>query len=514
MFSHVPGFPGAIGQFGALTDGTLSDMEESTLAKLRWLPTAILALAALYFTLVFIYLINQDPLYRSQPFDGWSFKALAGSSCALLAVALALSLCLPRSARSNVALLVASSGAALLTFEVALTLLNFSGQQALKNDKTVSFALAAGRPVGELDPWAFIGDLRREGSDDPVLFYGASHGGIVSRPDGLRLRILSGVSRATTVLHNESGSFEPYLADEYGFNNPLGLHDSAPLDVVLIGDSFTHSPSVSRADSVAGHIRTSIPKTLNLGISGAGPLASLAALVEYASTAEPRIVVWGWFEGNDLWDLTREMRLPEFRRYLAEPTPWGLKALQREIDSVWRSRAVRDERWRHFRTPKEVLLLRSTRWFFGFQSFPDVEENPDALNNAEHVLVTARDLIRGWGGQLVLVYLPEAGNYCGLVKSWRNDCDQYGSGLSLYVAWRDEVFELFERLGVPVVDGHAVFLETGQPGDMFFHPHSHYSPEGYRVIANALLREIRPMLNRHPDRSSVAPAAPLARNHP
>ena len=60
--------------------------------------------------------------------------------------------------------------------------------------------------------------------------------------------------------------------------------------------------------------------------------------------------------------------------------------------------------------------------------------------------------------------------------------------------YRDDVLAIFTRLGLPVVDGHAAFADTGRPADMFYYPGSHYSPGGYRVIAEALLRKLRTRL--------------------
>ena len=71
---------------------------------------------------------------------------------------------------------------------------------------------------------------------------------------------------ATTVHCNESGQYNIYDADEHGFNNPRGLHGQAPLQVALLGDSFTHGACVPREASVAGRVRAAFPATLNLGI--------------------------------------------------------------------------------------------------------------------------------------------------------------------------------------------------------------------------------------------------------
>ena len=486
-------------------------MAASNRARLRWLPKAILALAALYFALIALWLFFSNFVQPANPTgNDWFLIAASIICCAVLAILLALSLRLPSPTRSNIALLVAVSGAAILLVEVLLRLQDDTGR-GFRAKTLVSFAQAAGRPIGEIRFWAFIRDLRRNNTDVFPFLGPPSNQAYISQPDGPQLITLAGISEVTTVGCNESGQFETYFSDEHGFNNPLGLHDLAPLDVVLAGDSFMHNICVPRADSVAGRIRTSIPRTLNLGISGAGPLTSLAALIEYASMARPRIVVWGFYEGNDIKDAMVEALKPELRRYLTARAPFGLRAMQEEIDFALRAKTANIVLISRAKEIGHLLMLRATRSRLGIISHPNAPRSGFAPTEA--ALSAARDLVHNWGGQLVVVYQPSAERYCGSVESWHNECNEHRHYMPRTLGVRDKALDLFERLGVPVVDGHAAFLETGRPGDMFFHPYSHYSPEGYRVIADAVLREIRPMLDQHPDRSAAA-ATPPARSHP
>ena len=41
---------------------------------------------------------------------------------------------------------------------------------------------------------------------------------------------------------------------------------------------------------------------INLGVGGFGPLLELAALTEYLTPLKPPVVLWVFFEGNDLTD--------------------------------------------------------------------------------------------------------------------------------------------------------------------------------------------------------------------
>jgi len=118
--------------------------------------------------------------------------------------------------------------------------------------------------------------------------------------------VLGGISNATTVYCNESGSYSIYESDEYGFNNPKGIWELDYLDIAVVGDSFAQGACVPPDKNAVALIRAIYPKTLNLGASGNGPLIELATIKEYLGAFKPKVVLWFYYEGNDLWDITPE----------------------------------------------------------------------------------------------------------------------------------------------------------------------------------------------------------------
>jgi lysophospholipase L1-like esterase len=117
-------------------------------------------------------------------------------------------------------------------------------------------------------------------------------------------------------LGNENGPWVTYRSDEYGFHNPTGIWQSAPLDIAALGDSYTHGHCVPSDKNFVALIRRRFPATLNLGVSGNGPLLELATLKEYLLPLKPKIVLWFYYEGNDLSDLQNERQSALLRRYL------------------------------------------------------------------------------------------------------------------------------------------------------------------------------------------------------
>ena len=114
-----------------------------------------------------------------------------------------------------------------------------------------------------------------------------------------------------------------------------------------------------------------------------------------------------------------------------------------------------------------------------------------------------------------MVYLPDSRRYCSDVPAWRESCgtDYTRPGMG-WLDDRDDVLAMFARLGVPVIDGHAAFVDTGQaPDDFFYFLGSHYSPAGYQVIAEAVLRTLQERLAAVLPSSSVGEES-LSPNHP
>lgn len=71
---------------------------------------------------------------------------------------------------------------------------------------------------------------------------------------------------------------------------------------------------------------------------------------------------------------------------------------------------------------------------------------------------------------------------------------------------REHLFGLFERLDLPVVDGRAAFAASGLPVETLrYFQGSHYSAAGYRVVAEAVEREL---LARLAASAPVAPSPP------
>lgn len=348
-----------------------------------------------------------------------------------------------------------------------------------------SDAEAPGKDFDRRDRRQVVLDMRAQGKDAyPSLL--TKHFVEPMRTSSGSYYPLAGIPHVLTVHCNESGIYTTYHADEYGFNNPPGTWSLTPADAVLIGDSFVHGACVSDADSIAGHVRARLPATFNLGMGGRGPLIELGTFLEYAVPLRPRHVVWFYYDDNDLVNLAAERHVREFMAYLRSGEPHQKLMARRDelaagqkdfIERELRAEAIEASR----RQPLiNQLMLRPLRERLGlnFAGIVDIPAGRDErrllLPLLADILTVTRDKAATWGGTVTFVYLPD---YGGLLYPGESS--------------RPEVLETVRRLGIPVVDLTDPFRAHPDPlKALWFYPGSHYTPEGYRLVANHVLGAI------------------------
>ena len=367
------------------------------------------------------------------------------------------------------------------------------------------------------EPWDLrsrlevVADLRERGVDAvsrtiPAALAEPDEQGVYRarlRADGREILPLGGISRKTVVLCNELGQYAIYQSDEHGFRNPPGLWDRAPVDVVLVGDSFAIGECVPSEQALGARIREHFPTTVNLGMGGHTPLHELAVLSEYGPTLRPRRVVWFYFE-NDLWwfDLGISKRTPLLMRYLEPGFRQSLVDRQPAIDRLLLElfasgagdpeRNVVDRLEEQRGTPLErigrILALRKLRTTVSAllrpPASPQAREAPDfAL--FERILRLARERVGAWGGDLYFVYMPAVWTFDeGFGWAPRDD------------RVRVRVLEIAEELGLPVIDVQPIFASHDDPLSLYSVPGTsvlgppHMNGDGYRIVADAVVARL------------------------
>jgi hypothetical protein len=350
--------------------------------------------------------------------------------------------------------------------------------------------------------------MRREGKD---AFPGQHPASVLDWAPEIAQRIvpLGGIAHAWTQLCNEVCENVAYQNDHRGFRNPPDAWTSRPAQIAAVGDSFAQGICVRDGLGVVDRLRNEFPATLNFANGGNGPLLELAAVREYLPEIRPRVVLWFYYEGNDLTSIPTEARWPLLRSYLSPTYPGqGLAERQAEIDASWRgflearlkgiigaeepapavaqpARAFSDAG--HV---VDVMLLRNLRHLLGVR-FGRVQEPSlattlesgvprEGVAAFEEILRVAVSTVESWGGTLYLIYLPEY---------WRYDLKAIARQSP---AWeRSRVIVAAERVGARTVDVAAAFERYPNPRQRFWAgAFGHYNQDGYQVVADLILARL------------------------
>lgn len=302
---------------------------------------------------------------------------------------------------------------------------------------------------------------------------------------------LGNVSSEVLLGAPEMGEWRKYVTDEHGFRNPHGLFSQAPIDILVLGDSFAVGESVRDGENIADRLRENFPKTINLGLGDNGPLMELASLREYGAMTRPKRVIWFFYEGNDIPQITQEAELPILKKYLErDDFKQDISAIQSEVDLQLRAMVKKRfnafkhrSSWSRFLEASagfpnkffDILYFRELRRAVGISEAPALrvrhDGRPDQLEIFASVAAAIQRECEKLNAKLTFVYLPE----------W----------LTFRIGERQDrapVLSIIRSLKIPMVDGIQVFRRGRDALDYYpLRYHGHFTPEGHRAIAKALL---------------------------
>ncbi len=276
---------------------------------------------------------------------------------------------------------------------------------------------------------------------------------------------------------NEGGQYPVYQLDERGFNNPPNSWGKDN-EALVVGDSFAFGYGVPQPYDVGGFLRESGVATLNLGISGNGPLSELGCLVEYLAHVKPKAVFWLYYP-NDLVDLSNELENPFLSKYVDTEYSQDLFGRQAAVDGVV-SRMLgtmgkRDmERYKYHRYAESPLVnivkLKTLRG--ALRSLSVKRKGTEAHKEWKlfsSVLARAKSLCEVNGAKLIFVYLPE----------WA----EVGKG----EVDREKVLAVASGLGIKVLDYSRNVYDHPDPKSLYsLRYNSHFNAEGNRRLAEFL----------------------------
>jgi hypothetical protein len=452
----------------------------------------------------------------------WSLTHRAGQFLyfvlpGLVAISLFACLALRAAHRINIALCFCSVAFTIYTAEAMGTLMMtlWFGLPSVRAERQRQTRIDAAKTLGvKYDPRTnaeVIHDLRSRGVDAvPSIFpqtllkeqQDGTMRSLISI-NGREVLPLAGMAEKSIVVCNEGGEFLTYTSDRHGFNNPPHVWD-APIDIVAVGDSYVQGYCVGPDENFVSVIRKHHPGTLNLGMAGNGPLVMLATIKEYAEIVKPKVVLWFYFEGNDLTDLRNERQNPLLAQYLTNNEfSQGLFNRQAEIDralaaylesipklSTWSmklkeiSERIPNPNASLFKNIVKLSQLRQglELVYVNYESSPGNEPIEPRRQDAPeiellfNVLLRAKKLVSEWGGGLYFIYLPARHRYAPAEGRVSN---------------RYAVVGAANKAGLPVIDMHRIFVAQKDPLNLFpLRLAVHYTEEGHRLVAQEVLRSI------------------------
>jgi hypothetical protein len=348
-----------------------------------------------------------------------------------------------------------------------------------------------------------IADLRKQGTEAVAQIILPPHESERDTDFQSGLVPLSGIANTVTVACNQNGEYLVYTSDRHGFHNPPEIWQADRIDIATVGNSWTLGYCVPSDQNFVSLIRDRYPATINLGMTGQGPLHVLGVLKEYATFLRPRTVLWFYSEGSSLLELRTGRQSRTLRDYLQNNFSQGLIERQPAVDLVAEVHIARqtaaEQTGPAGAAVGESSLVRELDGFVRLNALRrslgmvygavGASEELEVLSDSELSELLAdmnllRDTfseasarVRSWGGQLYFVYVPGAGRYFG----------NPGSG----VAKRAEVLESVSMLDIPIIDIYPAFQAHHDPLSLFpFRRTGHANAQGHLLIAETVLAAI------------------------
>ena len=293
------------------------------------------------------------------------------------------------------------------------------------------------------------------------------------------IHALSGVSGSNIIHCNETGEWVFYNSDEFGFNNPFGSFDIKNIQIVGIGDSFTNGYCLSNNLDFISLIRNEYPKTINLGMTASGPLRQLAILKEYAMFIKPKVLLWVFFEGNDLKELMNENQNLLLKKYLESGFSQNLMKKQWQIDKLLKEyfldhKIKKIEPDNNFSIDK-FIFLDALRTNLGLYKDISQTNNID-LNLLETILIQAKNITNDWGGKMIFVYIPSIERYRGFRE--RNRINKN----------RGEILEIVKKIGVQLIDIDESISSNKDPLSFYNSRIGyHFNETGNKLLSEVIL---------------------------
>ena len=313
---------------------------------------------------------------------------------------------------------------------------------------------------------------------------------------------LRGPINMKTLTCNESGIRKIANNDKYGFKNPNSIYKKK-IKILLLGDSNTHGECEDENTDIAGFLRNKQKiNTANYGISGGGPLLSLAALTEYGDKLQPDNVIYFYSEENDMQDLKKEKeiflinylgdfkqnlvnRKDEVKKFLDEHKEIAynfhkekLKSETSKFNLKISEEIKKSQENKSIEMIKDFLELQKLKKVFSSKSYYFNNDNSIDSKLFTEVLLKMKSKTEELNGNFIFVYLP----------SWTRFNSKYSLVKFLH---KRKIEKIVKSLNINYIDIVKEFEKNEEPINYYpFGIRGHYTTEGYSLIATTIYNNI------------------------
>ncbi len=297
-----------------------------------------------------------------------------------------------------------------------------------------------------------------------------------------------GISNLETIFCYEDYLVK-YKSDRFGFNNPNKIWDNKKINILLIGDSFTHGACVFPENNIRSKIQkySSDLSVLNLGIGGSGSLMQYAILKEYFNLVNPEVVLWIYYEANDIYDLIFEKKNHILNNYLNDNNfKQNIINKQNEID---KKLIISFQKELQNKNSSKIKTFRFIKYFLKLNELRNLLRNTIFINKMplnipsdfKNILFKTNEFLKANNTKMYFVYLPEKRRFNSSFKIDEKKFNYY-----------PQILKIVEELEIPIINIYEdVFKKNSNPLNLFAKNGNHFSAKGYDLTALKISKYIK-----------------------
>ena len=284
--------------------------------------------------------------------------------------------------------------------------------------------------------------------------------------------------------------------DKYGFKNNNIIYEKK-IQNFLLGDSYAEGLCENNKNDIAGHLNDKKIYTINLGVTGTGPLISLAILREFGNYFKPKNVIYLYFEGNDLDELNYEKEDATLINYLNDNFNQDYFNKYDDIKSFLIKAEQETEKIIYSKSKstfspnkknkldilkahlKDILEINNLRNIFKYKILKKQKEFYD-LNLLYKTVEKMNDDTKKWNGNYIFVYVPTWSRYFTKFTKYDAKIDLKKEIINNLNLKNIKVLDLTDYFNK--IDNIEQYYPLGFLG--------HYNSRGYKKIAEIIEKSL------------------------